>query len=37
MRNEEIKKLEIIKGISKVQVSRILGINKRLVERIMKN
>lgn len=35
-RNENIRKLKIIEGISKSQISRILGINRKIVERVMK-
>ena len=36
-RNKKIQKLNIIKGVSKAQIARLLGVNKKLVERIMKN
>lgn len=36
-RNEKLKKLKIIKGTSKAQISRVLGISKKIVERIMKS
>ena len=36
IRNRKIKRLKIIKGISKSQISRILGINRKIVERVLK-
>ncbi len=35
VRNEKIRELNILKGVSKVQISRVLGMNKRLVQKIM--
>ena len=35
-RNEELQKLKIIKGVSKAQLSRVLGMNRKILERIMK-
>ena len=35
-RNEELQKLKIIKGVSKAQLSRVLGIKRKILERIMK-
>ena len=35
VRNEKIRKLNILKGVSKAQISRVLGMNKRLVQKIM--
>ena len=35
-RNEELQKLKIIKGASKAQLSRVLGMNRKILERIMK-
>ena len=35
-RNEALKKLKIIKGVSKAQLSRVLGMNRKILERIMK-
>lgn len=35
-RNEEIRKLKQIKGTSIAQISRVIGMNKRTIERIMK-
>ena len=37
LRNEQLKKLEIIKGTSKSQISRVLGINKKIIQKILKN
>ena len=34
-RNEKLKELKIIKGTSKAQIARVLGINKKIVERGM--
>ena len=36
IRNRKIRRLKIIKGISKSQISRILGINRKIVERVLK-
>ena len=36
LRNKKIKELKVIKGISKTQLSRILGINRKIIERAMK-
>ena len=36
IRNEMIRKLKNIKGTTKVQISRVLGINRKIVERAMK-
>lgn len=36
IRNEELQKLKIIKGASKAQLSRVLGMNRKILERIMK-
>lgn len=36
IRNDEIKKLKGIKGTSKSQIARVLGINRKIIERIMK-
>ena len=36
-RDAKLKELKIIKGASKAQISRVLGINKKMVERIMKS
>ena len=36
LRNEKIRKLEDIKGISKAQVARVLGTCNRTIERITK-
>lgn len=36
-RNKKIQKLNSLKGVSKAQIARLLGVNKKLVERIMKN
>ena len=36
IRNEKIKKLEIIKGTTKTQLARVLGMNRKIVERAMK-
>ena len=36
IRNEKLKQLQEIKGTTKVQLSRVLGINKRMLERVMK-
>ena len=35
IRNEKIRELNILKGVSKAQISRVLGMNKRLVQKIM--
>lgn len=35
-RNENIKKLKEIEGISKSQIARVLGINRKIIERAMK-
>ncbi len=35
VRNEKIRELNILKGVSKAQISRVLGMNKRLVQKIM--
>lgn len=35
-RNKRIKKLKDIQGTSKVQLARILGMNRKMLERIMK-
>lgn len=35
-RNRKIQKLNSLKGVSKAQIARLLGVNKKLVERIMK-
>ena len=37
LRNEQLKKLGIIKGTSKSQISRVLGINKKIIQKILKN
>lgn len=37
LRAEQLKKLKIIKGTSKSQISRVLGINKKIVQKILKN
>ena len=36
IRNEKLKKIKEIKGTTKVQLSRVLGINKKMLERVMK-
>lgn len=36
LRNEKIKKLKEIKGTSKSQIARVLGINRKIIERAMK-
>ena len=36
IRNEELKRLKEIRGITKAQLSRVLGINKKMLERAMK-
>ena len=36
IRNENIRKLKGIEGISKTQISRILGINRKIIERAIK-
>ena len=36
IRNEKLKQLKEIKGTTKVQLSRVLGINKKMLERVMK-
>lgn len=36
IRNEKIRKLQIIKGTSKAQIARVIGISKKIVERAMK-
>ncbi len=36
IRDEKIRTLSIIKGVSRAQISRVLGMNKKTVERIMK-
>lgn len=36
IRNEKLKQLKAIKGVTKVQLSRVLGINKKMLERAMK-
>jgi len=35
LRNEEIEKLKIVKGISKSQISRVLGLDRKIIERIL--
>ena len=35
-RNEELQKLKILKGTSKAQLSRVLGMNRKILERVMK-
>lgn len=35
-RNKRIEKLKEIQGTSKVQLARILGMNRKMLERIMK-
>ena len=35
-RNEALQKLKIIKGVSKAQLARVLGMNRKILERIMK-
>ena len=37
VRDEKIYQLKNIKGTSKTQLSRILGINRKVIERVMKN
>lgn len=37
IRDEEIRKLKNIKGTSKTQLSRVLGINRKVIERAMKD
>lgn len=37
MRNEKLKQLKEIKGTTKAQLSRVLGINRKMLERIMKS
>ncbi|MCI8411061.1 MAG: transposase [Clostridia bacterium] len=37
IRNEKIKNLKNIKGTSMAQISRVIGINRKIVERVMKN
>lgn len=37
IRNEQIKKLEIIKGVSKTQIARVIGVKKGIVIEAMKN
>ena len=36
IRNEKLKQLKEIRGNTKVQLSRVLGINKKMLERVMK-
>ncbi len=36
LRNEKIKKLKKIEGTTKIQISRVLGISRKIVERAMK-
>ena len=36
IRNEKLKQLKEIRGTTKVQLSRVLGINKKILERVMK-
>ena len=35
LRNEEIEKLKIVKGISKSQISRVLELDRKIIERIL--
>ena len=35
-RNKNLQKLKVIKGTSKVQLARVLGINRKILERAMK-
>lgn len=37
IRNEQIKKLEIIKGVSKTQIARVIGVKRGIVIEAMKN
>lgn len=36
IRDEKIKKLAIIEGASNIQISRVMGINRKMVDRAMK-
>ena len=36
IRDEKIKKLSIIEGVSNIQISRVIGINRKIVDRAMK-
>ena len=37
LRNENIKKLKEIKGLSNTQIARVLGLNRGIIEKVMKN
>ena len=37
IRNEQIKKLGIIKGVSKTQIARVIGVKRGIVIEAMKN